>query len=722
MLGKRTPFLFTVAILLIPLVFFGRALFGGQAFVPADLTAEILPWRSLRSNSELAQTPWNVLRFDGAAQFYPWRLETARQWRSGEVPLVNPYQFAHEGGMPLLANSQSAPFYPPNLLFALFVGEFFWYAFGLSAALHLLFLLTGMVRFLRSLGLTPAAAFFGAATFGLSAPVVCWLALPTFLCVAAWFPWLLLALRDIHFAKTAKTRRIALVTASFTAGMMLLAGHLQIAFYGLLMAGLYALFLAVSANGSTKTDPIKWLGGTFVVLALTVGLAAPQLFPALELSRVSHRASSGFPTGAMYFAYLSNALPVRNIALFVAPKLFGMPSDGTYWNDLPFGNNFAEWSPYIGLLPLLLAILAVSLSWGKNGLALPPERAFFALLALLALLMAFGTPANAPFFFLVPGWAQTGNPARILILWAFSASILAAIGLDSLSHEARRIKFFAFIAPIFALAIGIAAAKQFVAIHFAQVDFGTLLLQPSNGLTQFTVFFALGIGTLFAHRLLPAHRHAFIAPFAGLIMVADLLVFGLNYNPTTTPDLVYPKTEGIQWLQQNAPSDLIAFVNIRWSMTAQTPQTALMPPNTATVYGLHDLAGYDSLIPKAFKERIKNSGETDPSPLENGNMVFIKSPEIAEKLQARYIVLPPGSIAANRTAVYRGGDMEIYENQRGRKFIPNTAPWPLSFRIGLTFGAVSLLVMIVVGVASLRELPQSPPLPLHGDESPSPNG
>ena len=85
--------------------------------------------------------------WDGVAEFYPWRLFAAQTLRAGWLPLWNPHQFC---GTPFVANSQSAVFYPFNLLFVLLPVV---RAFGVSVLVHLT--LTGwfMYGFLRSPGL-----------------------------------------------------------------------------------------------------------------------------------------------------------------------------------------------------------------------------------------------------------------------------------------------------------------------------------------------------------------------------------------------------------------------------------------------------------------------------------------------------------------------------------------------------------------------------------------
>ena len=207
----------------LPFCLLYRSLVGGEAFVPADLLAYVAPWS--HGTAQPPTAAWNVLRYDGITQFYPWRLAAARSFQSGHIPLWNPYTFGVAGGAPLLANSQSAPLYPLNILFFnAMPPALFWYSFGLSAFAHLVIAGTGLYRFLRALGLRRIAAVFGAAAFALSSPIVTWLALPTFLAVACWMPWLLLAIRASSIRTIGNGRHRGLVGIAASVGMMLLAG------------------------------------------------------------------------------------------------------------------------------------------------------------------------------------------------------------------------------------------------------------------------------------------------------------------------------------------------------------------------------------------------------------------------------------------------------------------------------------------------------------------
>ncbi len=76
---------------------------------------------------------------------------------------------------------------------------------------------------------------------------------------------------------------------------MLLAGHLQIAFYGLLVGSLWAIALLIARGRKYGAAfALRRLGLLIGGLILGVMLALPQILPSLELSRMSHRV--GKPT------------------------------------------------------------------------------------------------------------------------------------------------------------------------------------------------------------------------------------------------------------------------------------------------------------------------------------------------------------------------------------------------------------------------------------------
>ena len=46
------------------------------------------------------------------------------------------------------------------------------------------------------------------------------------------------------------------------------------------------------------------------------------------------------------------------------------------------------------------------------------------------MLFALGTPLNLLTYFGIPGFSQSGSPARDLVLWTLCLAVLAAYGLE----------------------------------------------------------------------------------------------------------------------------------------------------------------------------------------------------------------------------------------------------------------------------------------------------
>lgn len=632
------------ALLFLPCLLLFPAVFGGQAFLPADLLRDIAPWRSPSAPSPI---PWNPLMWDGVAEFYPWRSFYAETIKSGYLPFWNPHQFC---GTPFVANSQSAVFYPFNLIFCLVP---VWRAFGLSVLLHLFLTGSFAYAFLRFglLKLGRAASLLGAVAWQLCHWQVAWLALPTFLCVSTWLPLaLLLVDRIVDRPSAARAMPLGLCL-----GLMLLAGHLQVALYCFGLIAAYALFRVLPR---LKAEWRPLLVCTVVALALAFGLAAPQLLPAVELARVSHRAG-GTATWAAYQGYVRLALPPVNLVTLFLPGFYGSPTRGTYWGmGLNGGPGaYMENACYGGVLTLLLALTGLVTTWRQN-----PATRFFSVTSVVALLLALGTPLNALLFFGIPGFAQTGSPGRILVLWSFCLPVLAAIGAQELLKATR--------VQALAKAVGAFAVLALLSLGYAafwisaNAPAGTLAtnLRAEGDLWRLPV----GILLAAAAALWLRGRGSLTTPALGgaliFLVAADLLAAGYGFNRTTAPENVYPTTPLIAYLQQHKDEGRIMPINQRWSLTSQPPP-AILPPNVATVYGLYDTQGYDSLLTGRFFQFAGAMDGGSPAPPENGNMVFtygVGSQE-AREAGARYIVtLAP---IAGRSVVWQDGQTFVYEDK-----------------------------------------------------------
>ncbi len=586
--------------------------------------------------------------WDGVAEFYPWRFFYAQTLKSGFLPLWNPHQFC---GTPFLANSQSAVFYPLNLLFCLLPVP---QAFGVSVLLHLF--LTGIFAYaylhFGSLKLGRAASLLGAIAWQLCHWQVAWLELPTFLCVSAWLP-LALLLVDLTAARPTPARSVPL---GLCLGLMLLAGHLQIALYCFGLITAYALFRILPTR---KSEWRKLLGCAAVTAILAFGLAAPQLLPAVELARMGHRAG-GVATWEAYQGYVRLAVPPVNLVTLLLPGFFGSPTRGTYWGiGLNGGPGaYMENACYGGILTLLLALAGIVLTWRQSA-----ATRFFSVTAFVVLLLALGTPLNALLFFGIPGFAETGSPGRILVLWSFCLPVLAAIGTQALLRRAE-VQAIGKAAAAFALLALLTLGYAVFWIN-GNAPAGTLAANLSAESDLWRVPMGILLGATAAYWLWKrgSLKTSMLAGALAALVALDLLAAGLGFNRTTPAQNVYPMTPLITFLQAHSGEGRVMPINHKWSLYGPPP--AVLPPNAATVYGLDDTQGYDSLLTGHYFQFAGAMDGGSPAPPENGNMVFTNGYGSLEAQSAgtRFFVSREPITDARLTLRMQDKGVSVYENE-----------------------------------------------------------
>jgi hypothetical protein len=325
------------------------------------------------------------------------RVFVADEYRHGRLPLWDPYTFS---GEPAVAMSLFAPYYPPGLWQVVFPKLPF-EALEIEAIFHLG--LAGLFTFLfvRRLTASDGAGLIAGLAFSLggyltSYPMLQLIILET----AVWLPaglWLL----DIALERRSLPR-MALAGAIF--GFGVLAGHPQTFLYIAYVTAAYFVFRAVRLR-----LPVRFvvLGGA-VLGAAVLGISAAHWLPGLQMYRFS-------PRSGLTYEVVSNG--------FKPVELLGL-----------LRPNAGQWSPlYVGLIPLILAVIGVAL-WRRA------ETWFWAAIALVGLLLSLGRfgPLYPIFHRAVPGFATFRDQERIVLLVSFSLAVLAGYGFAALSGLTRR--------------------------------------------------------------------------------------------------------------------------------------------------------------------------------------------------------------------------------------------------------------------------------------------
>jgi hypothetical protein len=324
---------------------------------------------------------------------YPLHVTVLRQWRSGTVPLWNPYVTS---GTPLAAAMQGGVFYPLNWFLVLLPDGF---GFSFSILAHVA--LTGIFTFayLRTIQLSRWASLMGALIFQLGGFAMSHLGHVALLRAIPWLPLVLLALQKWYDGRD--WRWVCL--GAWGMGCSILAGYPQISAYTAMTALAYLLFLLF------QTDRGRWrfLGGGIALFVLGAGVAAVQLAVTAatwnEYMRVLGASFEYFSLHSFHPSYLVKLI---------------VPMPGT------------EMEGYAGVPTLLLAASNLFVRHSRQRGRL---LGFYAALAVVSLLLAFGSyTVLAKWTFHVPIYSSFSVLARHLLEFDFSLAVLAAFGLDVL--------------------------------------------------------------------------------------------------------------------------------------------------------------------------------------------------------------------------------------------------------------------------------------------------
>ncbi|PIS09688.1 hypothetical protein COT75_00635 [Candidatus Beckwithbacteria bacterium CG10_big_fil_rev_8_21_14_0_10_34_10] len=352
---------------------------------------------------------------------YPLKDFLSKSIKSGQLPF---WSKNIGGGFPLLAEGQIGALNIINLLlFGFFPIPLAW---NLSFVWIFFFSFLGSYLFLRKLQFSRISSTFGGIIFSFGGFFVCHLSHFNLIQASSFLPWL------FYFSfKIINNKKVALniLFFAFILAQQFFAGHPQMTFICLL--GLFFFYLIyLPQNYKTKKNLFKkfFLLGLAVVFGFI--LAAPQLLPTLELSKISMR-KGGISTKTIFqFPY-----PPQHLITFLIPNYFGTPKEGTYpaFKNGQWGI-YWENTAYLGILPLLLLLfLFVS---KKNWQIKKTLLGIF----FISLLLVLGNGSPLYFVFSFPPFNFFRVPSRFLLLVAFSLSIMASQGLDNLQELVKKSK------------------------------------------------------------------------------------------------------------------------------------------------------------------------------------------------------------------------------------------------------------------------------------------
>jgi hypothetical protein len=577
--------------------------------LPTDLIFDMDPlWRSLAP--EGYTVPGNHNLSDQVLQVFPWRAFTERALREGYLPLWNPYS---SGGMPFVGNAQSAVFGPFNLIGYLFPLES---SYLFTAILRLM--VAGLFTFLfaREIGMGKPGALLAMIAFTYSGPLIVWLGHPP-THVIIWLPAMLWA---TDRALTTKGMRYIIIS-SLTIAAQFLGGHPETSFHVMITWATYSLYRALRLDGRLRSHLISQLARIGGAALLGTLLAGAQLLPLAEAlvhsSTVAERVDQAdirTTSPLQHTLWEWHAWPTLVTA--VLPQYFGTPVDKSYFYP---HSNYIEQDMYLGILPLALAATAVLRSIKARPDPRQSHIVFFALLSAVCL----GVAVRLPVISLVnelPLFSVTSQ-ARLRLIYAFTASILAGYGMDGLVQGLKNYRKVTLVSLIVlasvSLTLVLAGHIGFVVFKeeivrsgrdFIEQRWGTLYYSrpiedyyalvdakvhkklaqasPANVITYLPLIVAM---VWLALSRWVTVRHATVWTYAALgLTMLDVFLVGMPFHPTTDPEHIFPKPAAIQFLERDDGVFRVSGLG------------AILYPNTGIVFDLADVRGYDSVIPRRY--------------------------------------------------------------------------------------------------------------------------
>jgi hypothetical protein len=507
-----------LALLLLPLVFTGRALLTDRVYAPLDLS-------------------YNRALSDLHGQIIPWQSAVRAALRRGEWPLWNPSILCGD----ILAAAAQPAVYDPFQWLGFLLPLTLALTFGATLTFFLAALST--FAFARALGRGEVASLVAAAGYTFCSMLAFFVGWPLGRTWAL-LPFVLFATRAV--IREARVRDALLLTLALA--LVIVAGHPESLLHVVAIGVVYGAFELARVR-SVRALLLACAAGVAALL-----LTAVYLLPLAEAlpQTLEHAIRHDLYAPTPYAVMLKPEIRDVRIARTFLP----------HWNGVPWrgeAHGFDPLSARAGSLVFGLALAALAVAPRKA------ETWFFALLALACLSATFGTRPVPHLLHRLPLFSMALNE-RLAYAAVFALVMLAAIAVDAMRERPRMI---ALALLLTSFAVGIA--------HLVTRD-AQLAANVSRTLLNESALAELAPPLLVALLLVLRMRHVALAALA-LLLVQRTSEDGGIY-PAQSRAAFYPRTALIASIPRDA-------------RVAGTGVSLL--PNTAAVYGLEDVRGYEAM-------------------------------------------------------------------------------------------------------------------------------
>ena len=649
-LPKLLPIIF---ILLLTIIFFHPIIFQDKTFYGFDNLLRYLPWSSSAPNARVH----NDLIADPVNLFYPYFNFVKKCLNEQTLPVWNSYTFC---GKPA-----GLPSHPIVFLLYLLLPQSI--AHDLLLWLHLLGAGLFMYLYLKEIGLKIFPALIGAVSWMFNGYVMVWFEFENVILLA---PALAATLYFLElWLKTRTMLHCLCLSCAVALSISTSYAHLIIyQFIFLFFYFVYRYLVMRRKNSDFKKFGRKELLSTGLAILIMLCISSSFIIGNIwNLSKIHEGVSQRREFSFEELYLKTGKLPAGYLTTLLFPDIFGSPVRrtvsllGPRFDRKPPYNNYNELCIYSGIAPLFLILVCFPYVANKK------YALFYLLTAILTLAMAMGSIVYYPMARFVPG-LNLSTPTRILYIFGFSITVLAAIGANILIGVEDKKKWL--IITLWSLLLGTAlliasfvqieAVINWAAGRFNWTNLNPRVLQehfslPSKIILKPLILVFLSFLALVFTLTYRTKKIALLPVL--LILSYDLISFGLHYNTVSPRDLEYPQTDAIRFLKEDKSAYRII-----------TGKGFAYLYNSFSPFGIQDVNGYASFYPRRYAEflHLSQHGPAVPFPDEFSRWTYL--PNILSPLfnliNVKYLLIPPSrKVWSPKFKLVYDNEIKIYENK-----------------------------------------------------------
>lgn len=616
------PLRVCVVLVLLPLVFTGRALLTGGVFGPIDLAYDSEPLASVAAEHGVSEMV-NPMLTDVQRLMIPWKVAVRYAFAHRQWPLLNPFAFC---GDILAAGSEPSPWHPFNALSYLLP-----LAQSITFHASLAFFAAGVVAFLfaKELGVADLAALFAAVAWMFSAFLMFFIQVPLGAAVLM-LPLVLLAVSRV----VARPAFHSMVLLAVTLALVVVAGHPESLLHVVAIGVAYGVFELAALRD--RQAVVRAVGAAVAAGAVALLLSAIHLLPFIEALpqtadyqfRVERSVSEAAQVG-----WRETASRVVGAAV---PFRFGSPVAETAHVPSRYHR------PIYGYAGSLLFVPALA------GIFRTRHRIRWFLIALLitGVLASVSAPIVTAVLKHVPLFNIAINE-RLVIGAVLALAMLGALGIDAMLRDGANAMLWC------AIGVLVVLAATIFALWPAMLTDGLSSAYLRANTLRELVPLMLCVALLLARR---SARSAAVGLIALLLL--QRTIEERRTIPTYPASALYPRTPLLDALPKSSTPYRVA------------GREATLLPNIATHYELEDARGATGMTFARMAETLPLWSRLEPvsfNHIEDLSRPFLSALNVRYAFAETRDPLPAGWVVR---AEYRGA--RLLENPRAleRAFIP----------------------------------------------------